>query len=265
MAIDYVIDYDCIPRATFTTQGILDRIKGEERARTIIRLFRENGDDRNPDQMGFEFTRSTPTGEEETRVIVVQDLLDAAAELQTVAHHCTGCPANRTGMPFGCAGFIQYPITGEGERWLLDRLPVPDEALTWLLLRQGVEEFKYDGETVRPLRETSDAYFEDRYPAMRRLGEFDINANQLFEMMFAVGHINPNHAALLLLFLHAIQREVEASDIMTLTPAPPDRETRFPLLITEQTGDDPTVHELKEFLRALYLAWSLNERVVIDA
>ena len=43
--------------------------------------------------MGFEFTRSTPEGVEENRVIVVQDLLDAAEELRPLEHHCLGCPA----------------------------------------------------------------------------------------------------------------------------------------------------------------------------
>lgn len=265
MAIDYVIDYDCVPKRTFTTEGILERLKGEERAHTIIALFRENGDDRPPSQMGFEFTRNTPDGEEEYRVIVVQDLLDEVAEMQTVAHHCIGCPANRSGKPFGCTGFIHYPISGYSEEWLLNRLPVPDDALVWLLLKQGVEEFQYDGATVRPLREASEAYFQDRTPAKRRLGEFDIDANQLFEMIFAVGHINPNHAALLLLFLHAINRELEASAIMELTPAPQDAATRYPLLIKDEATDDQTIRELKDFIQTLHLAWRLHTRLVVDA
>ncbi|HEX2620505.1 MAG TPA: hypothetical protein VHL11_10165 [Phototrophicaceae bacterium] len=265
MAIDYVIDYDCVPRQIFSTDGILDRLKGEERANTIIALFRENGDDRPPSEMGFEFSRNTPTGEEERRVIVVQELLDAAKDLYNEARHCVGCPANRTGKPFGCTGFIQYPVSGEGERWMLDQLPVPDEALTWLLLKQGVEEFQYDGATVRPLRESTDAYFEDRVPAKRRLGEFDIDANQLFEMIFAVGHINPNHAALLLLFLHALNRDLEAEDIMQFTPAPRDAETRYPFLLEPEKNDDHTVLEFKTFFHALYLAWRLNVRMMVDA
>jgi hypothetical protein len=143
MAIDYVIDLNCIPKEELTTDGIIERLKEEERANTIIALFRQNGDQRPPSEMGFEFTRSTPEGEEERRVIVVQDLLDRAAELQPLAHHCAGCgcPANRAGRPFGCIGFIQYPVTSESETWMLDRLPVPDEPLVWLLLKQGSRNF----------------------------------------------------------------------------------------------------------------------------
>jgi hypothetical protein len=142
---------------------------------------------------------------------------------------------------------------------------VPDEPLSWLLLRQGVEEFKYDGSTVQPLREESDVYFEDAQPAVRRLGEFSVDANQIFEMMFAVGHVNPNHAALLLLFLHAINRDLEAEEIMHITPAPPDSETRFPFLLQKERNDDHTTFEIKEFLRALYIGWRLSVRILVDA
>ena len=122
MAIDYVIDYDCEPKRKLTTEGIIERIKGRERAAMIIRMYREKGDDRPPSEMGFEFTRSTPDGQGETQLIVVQDLLDAADELQPLEQHCRGCPANRTGTPFGCTGFVQYPFSGAGEAWLLDQI-----------------------------------------------------------------------------------------------------------------------------------------------
>ena len=123
MAIDYVIDYTCVPKQTLTTEGIVERLKARERAGAVIKLFRENGDQRPPSEMGFEFTRTTVEGEEETRVIVVQVMLDLAAQLDPLEQHCAGCPANVSGRPFGCVGAIQYPITAAAERWLLDQLP----------------------------------------------------------------------------------------------------------------------------------------------
>lgn len=265
MAIDYIIDLDCTPKRELTTGGILERLKGEERAHSIIALFRKNGDERPPSEMGFEFTRSTPDGNEETRVIIVQDLLDAAAQLKPLEHHCQGCPANLTGKRFGCVNFIQYPITLAAESWLLDRLPVPDEPLVWLLLKQGVAEFQYDGHSVRPLRAADNIYFEEARVFVRKLGEFTVDSNQLFEMIFAVGNINPNHAALLLLFLHAIDRDLEAQEIMTITPAPPDAETRYPFIIRVDDNDDRTIAEFKLFLEALYTAWTLNVHLIVDA
>jgi hypothetical protein len=264
MAIDYVINYECEPKRELTTEGIIERLKGEERARAIIALFRRNGDDRPPSQMGFEFTRSTPEGDEEKRVIVVQDLLDAAADLRPLEPLCAGCPANRRDQPFGCISFIQYPISAAAERWMLDRLPVPDDTLIWLLLKQGIQEFQYDGSSVRPLRAANDIYFEDSHADLRRLGEFTLDANQLFEMLFAVGPIGPNHAALLMLFLGAIRRDLEAHEIMHISPAPDDADSVYPFLIRPEPGDDTTIEEIKGFLHALYTGWKLNVKVLLD-
>lgn len=266
MAIDYVIDYDCVPKQTLGTTGILERLKSRDRADTIVRMFRENGDDRPPSEMGFEFTRSTPEGEEETELIVVQDIIDLAEQLNPLAHHCVGCPANRTGQPFGCTGFVQYPISGKAEAWLLNQLPSINEPLVWLLLKQGVENFKYDGQQVAALRQQDDTYFEDKQAAYRFLGEFNLNANQMFEMIFMVGDIIPNHGAILLLFYNAIERsELQANEIMALAPATEEKIRKHPFLHQVMQGDDRTIAELKEFFNAVYIAWALNVRLIVDA
>ncbi len=269
MAIDHIIGYDCIPKQTFGTEGILERIKGRDRAQTIIRLFREAGDARPPSEMGFEYIRNTPEGEEIREVIIVQYLLDEAEALREVEHHCQGCPANRTGQPFGCMGFMQYPISAKGEAWLLNRLPVPDEPLVWLLLKQGISEFGYDGKDIQHLRETVDEegsriYFEAETAGKRRLGEVQINGDQLFEMFLSVGNIIPNHAGILLLFLHAIGRDLEAKAIMNITSADADAD-KHPFLLEPEAGDDRTIADLKDFLKALHIAWSLRVNLLVDA
>lgn len=266
MAIDYIIDYDCVPKQTLGTEGIIDRLKSRERADMIIAMFRKNGDDRPPSEMGFEFTRSTPEGEEETELIVVQHILDTIADLDPLAHHCEGCLANRTGTPFGCTGFVQYPISGKGEEWLLNQLPTINEPLIWLLLKQGVENFDYDGAQMARLRAQGDTYFEDSMAAFRSLGEFNLSANQVFEMIFTVGDIIPNHGAIMLLFFNAIERsDLQADEIMGLSPADDTKIEKNPFLHQIMQGDDRTTTDLKSFLNALYIAWALNIGLKIDA
>lgn len=266
MAIDYVIDYDCVPKQTIGTEGIVERLKSKERAETIIRMFRENGDERPPSEMGFEFTRSTPEGEEETELIVVQDILDTVAELNPLVNHCRFCPANRTGTPFGCTGFVQYPISAKAEKWLLEQLPSVNEPLVWLLLKQGVENFHYDGADIGALRAQGDVYFEDNQAAFRFLGEFSLNADQVFEMIFTVGDIIPNHGAIMLLFYNAIERsELQANEIMALAPANEEKIRKHPFLHQVMQGDDRTIADLKEFFNAVYIAWALNVKLKIDA
>lgn len=266
MAIDYGVLFPCVPRERIGSESILERLKGRERAHTIIQLFRRNGDQRPPSQMGFELTRSTPEGAEETRVLIVQDMLDDAAPLDELAHHCAGCPANLTGAPYGCYGRIDYPISAQAERWLLDRLPGIDQPLAWLLLRQGVQELGYDGESVRALR-VNPAYFEERRVMGRDMGEFVMTADQVFEMLFLLGSIRPPHAGILLLFFDLIPRQIEADAIREILDGRLDREailSRFPLRIPDRDEDDTTISQLKDFFRALYTAWTLGVPLMLD-
>lgn len=266
MAIDYVIDYDCVPKQMLGTGGILERLKARARAGAVIKLFRENGDQRPPSEMGFEFTRTTAAGEEETRVVVVQEMLDLATELDPLAHYCVGCPANIAGAPFGCVGAIEYPISLAGERWLLDQLPGTDQPLVWLLLRQGVQELGYDGAPVEPLRANS-AYFEERRVAGRDLTEFVMTANQVFEMLFLLGNIAPAHAGVLLLLFNAVPRDVEAAQIVQIMNGTLDKTVflrDFPFQMTVTEFDDRTVAGLKDFFRALHRAWALGVALLLD-
>lgn len=267
MAIDFVVDYGCAPKDKFGTPEILERLKMRTRAQTIIRLFRENGDGRPPSEMGFEFVRQTPAGEEETQIIIVQDLLDRATELDEWAHHCVGCPANQRGAGFGCADAVQYPLSTRAERWLLQRLPGIDAPFLWLLLRQSIQEMGYTGEDVKPLR-ASGTYFESGTAQSRDLQDFTIDNNQVFEMMFLLGDIQPAHAGMLLQFFDAVPRATEAAqvvEIMNRTLTREGIEARYPLLIQPDENDDSTIAELKRFLRALHHAWRLGVSVVVDA
>lgn len=260
MAIDYMIQYPCTPRAELGDEAILDLLKEQERAQIIINAYRASGDARPPSEMGFEFTRRGPDGEEGTQLIVVQDVLDRVEQLKAFAHHCAQCPANRLGKPYGCAGFIDYPVSAAGEMWLLRRLPSMAEPLLWLLLKQGVDHFAYDGQAIAALRAASDVYFEARSAPSRRLAEFDLNGDQVFEMIFNVGTIQPNHAGVLLLFFHAIPRELEADAIMRIGAAD---YRAYPFLLEPERTDDRTIDELKAFFNALYVAWALKVPLLV--
>jgi hypothetical protein len=264
MAIDYVIDYACYPKQELTTQGMLDRIKGRARAEAVVDLFRRSGDNRSVSEIGFELARSTPDGTEETRVIMVQDLLDKALELDPYEHYCAVCPANNSGTPFGCVGQIEYPISGVAEIWLLNQLPKPDQTIPWLLLRQAVEEFKNDGSSVNPLRTAGQTYFQEQGVLVRGLGEFNINTNQVFEILFTLGHIRPSFASVLLLLFAAIPRDLEADETMALSKSPEDVFERYAFLLTPADDDDASITQIKLFFRALYLAWGLNVRLLLD-
>ncbi len=273
MAIDYIIEFDCAPKQVLTAAGILERLKERERAEEVVGWFRSAGDDRPPDQMGFEFSQSTPRQTGEKQLIVVQDLLDHAAALDEQAWHCPHCPANRTGDPYGCVGSISYPITALAETWLLELLPLPAEPLVWLLLKQGIQKLGYDGASVKALREADGVdetnqrrYFELPNAPQRRLGELRLSSDQALEMIFGVGNlIIPNHAGILLLFFNAIERDLEAEVIQDISSFDAAVRERIPFYMSPPAEYDPCIREFVAFFHALYIAWKLNTPLFVDA
>lgn len=266
MAIDYVIDYACEPKRQLSTPTILARLKGRAQAQRIIKLYREAGDNRPTTQMGFEFTRATPDGGEETEVVMVTDLLDDAKTLDAHAHHCAGCPANRGGTAYGCFNKVPYPLSDHAERWLLLRLPLPHEALlAWTLLGENLREINQSDATVQAVRDAG-TYFESIHNPRRRLGEIALSGNNVFFLLFMGGHISPARAAVLLLFFGVIPQNIDAPTMYRLTPAPADAATRHPYqLVAEPDVDDATITSLKAFFDALYTAWRLHVDLLVDA
>ncbi len=265
MVIDYCIAQDCAAKRELSVEGILARLKGRQRAALLIATYRQSGDSRPASEMGFELTRRTPAGNRETQMIVVQDLLDEASALDPHAADCAACPANAAGADYGCFGHIPYPFSRAAEEWWLAQLPLPEEPLVWLMLKQLVREFRYDGSTARALRESAGVYFEAETAPRRQLGTLRIDGDQLFEMCFLLGPIQPPHAGVLLLLSGAIARDLEADALLRLTSATPNAGLpQLPFCLEEREATDHSVRALIVFLRALHRAWQLGLPMLLD-
>lgn len=266
MGVDYIIHYACEPKAALTVEGLMGRLKGRDRAEAVIQLYRENGDPRSPRNMGFEMVRRLPDGTEQTEVIVVQDLLDAAEELTPWQDACTGCPANRTGAPFGCVGAINYPISTAGEQWLLDRLPDNAHPLPHMLLQKAIREMGYSGASSAELRAEPGVFFESATPLERDLHSIQVNGNQAFELLFLSGPIHPAHGSMLLQFFGGISQDLDADVIMQLAvpPSPAWLDEHVPFQMQPAPGDDASIRAFKGFFRALYLGFRLGVPVLLD-
>jgi hypothetical protein len=266
MGIDYLIDYDCEPKRTLSIEGLMGRLKGRDRAQAIIQLYREGGDQRSPSKMGFEMVRRLPDGTEETEVIIVQDLLNAAAELTPWEHFCTGCPANRAGTPFGCLGTINYPVSLQAEQWLLAQLPDHETPLVFMLLQRAILDMGYTGEAAAPLRTELGTIFESAEAPERDINGYHLSGDQVFEMLFLSGPIGSAHSTLLLQFFGGISRNLEA-DVMMRLAVPPSAawiDEHIPFSMKHSSGDDVIIGGLKEFFHALYLAYRLGVPVLLD-
>jgi len=266
VGIDYLIDYGCPPKHAFSLAELVARLKGKERAERIIRLYRDNGDWRPPSEMGFEFVRRAADGAEETEVVIVQNLLDAAAELEPWAEHCRACPANRFADAFGCMDAISYPITERAERWLLARLPEESHPLPYMLLQKAIREHGYKGEIARKLRAQQGVFFEAEEAPVRDLHALHVSGDQVFEMLFLAGHIQPAHGSLLLQFFGGISQDLDPDVIMQLAAPPSEAwiEENVPFLLAAETGDPPDILAFKRFFEAMYWAFRLRVALLLD-
>ncbi len=133
-----------------------------------------------------------------------------------------------------------------------------------MLLREGLRSMQSDGSRVNDLRREDQPFFEEHTVLARSLGELSVNSNQLFEMLFLVGHLNPSYAAPLLVFFKVIPRTMDADEMMALSQSPEDAAERYPFLLEAESDDDRSTRQIKRFLRALYLAWVLKVRLLLD-
>ncbi len=267
MAIDYVIDLACEPKTQLTIERIIERLKNRDRANEVIKVYRQAGDNRPDSEIGFEVTRRAADGTERKDLVIAADLLADAAALDQYASHCVGCPANRTGEAYGCIGTINYPISTQAEIWLLEQLPDVSTPGLFLMMTRSIEELGYTGQDARRWRQQQPSiFFTSQDTLVREYATTAITSDMIFEMTFQVGAIQPSHAAMLLLFYGVIPRDgLDPDIIMALTRGQvTDFTDRFPFLHRFEDGDDLTVKDLKRFLLALYLAYSLDVALLMD-
>jgi hypothetical protein len=264
MGVDYIINYNCPVKEQFGNEGLLQRAKAAERGRIIREVYAQEKEQRRAEDMGFEMIYRNALGEQETTIITVEELDQLAGELAGFEQYCKDCPANRLKKPFGCIGNVNYPISGQGEVWMLQRLPDETTPIPFLLLQQG-RQMGNTGLQAEDLRDNHPGiFFESTAPLKREYPEMDVTGEQLFELMFLLGPIQPKRAVMILLFIAAIQRDMDADKLMNLTPAQANYAQTYPFLLPAEAGDDQTIRDLKGFFQALYLAWLLDRDVWVD-
>src|ERR1700722_6143426 len=110
MGIDYVVDLDCQPKKTLSTNRIITLVKGQNQAAAIIETARSRGDQRPIEQLSFTRMVMRPEGPTKQEMSVGA-LLKQSEELREHDHFCEGCEANLPKKPFGCYGSVSYPLS----------------------------------------------------------------------------------------------------------------------------------------------------------
>lgn len=262
MGIDYVIDLPCPPKQQLGVDGLIELVKAKTRAETVLEIVRQRGDQRTPSEIEFEVMLQTPDGVEQTTV-TVQSLLDSAATLEPLRPHCGGCPANRDSPGFGCYKSVPYPIPEAAEAWLLGLLPDDLETTAGQLLLRALDDFGWDGEHAAGMREQDDTFFESNQALGVSWDDGDdpveIDADQVFHMLFHVGNVGATHAFMVCLFFGVVPHDLDLAALAD----PAARASALAQAVVPQPPSE-ACEPMAQFLHALVTAARLDLDVVID-
>jgi len=261
MAIDYVLSTGCEPQKSLGPGRLVELNRTRILARSALAHMREDGEQRSPSEIEVQLTMRKPGGDS-ARGVTLQDLLDEAKPLDAVAHHCAHCPADLP-RELACHRRIRYPIPEHVEAWLMGRLPENLGCTAGALLVRGLGEFAWDGEPAAKLRAAGTTYFESRAPYGVRWespdGNIEFSSDQLFQMMFMVGHIAPTHSLMLALFLGVIPHDTSVYLLK-------DQAGKQQALAAAHIPPEPDadIEQLAAFLRMLAIAARLDAQILVD-
>lgn len=203
MGIDYVIALDCAAKQTLGIEEIVSMVKARSRAEMVLAMARQNGNPAPPSEVTFTVAINR-NGKIEEAQVSVQQLLDQAAPLDQHNTACASCPANRDREAgYGCYDSINYPIEADTEQWLLSRLPdsLAEPSMAGYLFQSAMRDFPWTGEQAAGMRQQGETFFRLRSAPKRtwKSGE-TFTGDQVFHMMFHVGHLGAEHARMLCIF-----------------------------------------------------------------
>ncbi|HIE52295.1 MAG TPA: hypothetical protein EYP85_11100 [Armatimonadetes bacterium] len=276
MGVDYVINFNCAPKRALGTEQILGLLKDRARARAVREFYRRQTGEEAPDDLTFLFRLTTPEGVQE----VPLTLADLEARTVVLNEHetaCRGCPANLRHRPFGCFGYLDYPLSQAGEEWLMSCLPDDWGSGEAQLLRTYLQGFQVTGAYAQRLRASGQMFFEAPAPVVRewegKEGPVTITSDQIFDVLFGREAFHPSYALVFCVIFGAMQVGLPLPEDFDQSPY------ELATVITDEEGghslaafiwsteeeEEATVAGLKQYFKAMCLAYCLSVELLVGS
>ena len=280
MAIDYIIDRNCPVKDEVGADGLVELIKSRNRAAEIFRRLIEDGkSEAEALQTSFSIQMySSVTGEAEVKKVTVRDLFSQTSQLKDLAVHCESCPLNQ-GEGFGCYDVINYPISAEAERWLVQLANAAQaKGLPESILLKFILDEEVTGEFFGRLRRNDQTVFL-QYPEplevvveKKLLKKTKVNTDQILDMLFAIGTMERTHQMFLLFFSSGVTISNQEPDpqaflgnVQAAAVSSEDGETRYWIFnLPPIPSDDQSISQLKRYFRNVFAAFAVGETVTVD-
>ena len=262
MGIDYVLERPCTPKQQLGTDRLVALVKARSRADAVLDMLRSRGDQRPTEELTFEMHVRTPEGVTK-RSVSVQSLFDDAEPLEEHRPHCGNCAADRDAGGFGCYRTINYPISEATEEWLMSRLPSTLDCTAGRFLLRALNDFSWNGEHAARMRKDGDTFFESRIPLGIRWGTgegaVELSSDQVFHMLFHVGHLSPTHCLMMTMFFGILPHQLDAPVLRT-----PGELHRMLDETVVPNPSEPSARGMAQFLATLALAARYDQSILID-
>ncbi len=272
-----MLDLGCEVKRALGLETLGSLLKQRGQADAILALVREQGDTRDPSEITVRSVRVGPNGPEE-RELSIAELRAAGTHLAKWEHVCRGCPARVRDEAFACYGAVRYPIEIATEEWLLSLLPDHLDTTAGEFLVKAVRDFGYDGGPVEEMRQRPEMFASAETIGIRWGDEddaFSVTTDQLLQMFFFVGSIQPSHATMLSLFVGSIPHDVSPQRFATAIGDPKLLSTLFARPSSAGGGwrnspvpgsnETAQIGQFRELFAALRLATVLDTALLIDA
>jgi hypothetical protein len=279
MAVDYTIHLECQPKSELGngqalrgTAAILERLKARNQAALLAERAAQQG--ASPAGMAIVHRFLGPDGRVVDSEVTYESLVEKAAPLIPHEPACSQCPANLFEAPFGCFGIISYPISLAAEEWLMSRVQ-PTSMVGGFLCRRSIDDFGYDGEPIRRLRERGlmeSSTAVHKVVEKRWLSSTKISSDQILHGMLALQEpMKPVTCMSVLLWLGCLKVDgrhlggVEDAPLMAEVAgmSVEERRARTALDVGPPAPQMSTA-SLQGLLHALYRSWMLDVPVLVE-
>jgi hypothetical protein len=279
MAVDYTIHLECQPKnelgngdALRGTGAILELLK----ARKLVAHMAQRAAEQGISPAGMEVVHRFlgPDGRTVDTPLTYESLVTKAAPLVAHESACAKCPANLFETPFGCVGMVPYPVSLAAEEWLMSRVQ-PTSIVGGFLCQQMINDFGYDGEPIRGLRERG--LMEARTAVhkvvhKRWLSSTKVSSDQILHGLFAQeGPMSPGTCMSVLLWFGCLKVDgrhlggVEDAALMVeVSEMSVEQRWARVALDVGPPAEQMSTASLQGLLHALYRSWMLNVPILVE-
>jgi len=204
MGLDLITQKNCKVKEKIPQNELLNLIKERNRAIQVLKMVINSGKSKE-EAFNTEFTQrlQTPEGIKDINV-KVSSLFQKTAILDELENVCNDCVVAQN-RPFGCIGYISYPISLKCEKWLASMaLEAYAKGHPHSLSIEFILDQKINGKRIKQMRSQGQTFFESNKPIDITLskGLFSkrkIDTNQLLEITFLQGLMQTTHINYLLM------------------------------------------------------------------